>query len=350
MRARLAILNLSNNVTDYKTVASTETLYIARIFRMIGYDVDVISNKTTKNTVSFEEAFEPNEYFRVLVLNGAINFFGGSENPTIIKNYQFMSKFKQPILYLLTDLRLAYKPLWPSIQKRGWGYTEEEVTVGEVIIVSQAHNLNIVKGLHHGMKVIYAPLERYKVLFSKPYENNTKKVVDLIYGGSFRAGNREHEMIKYLFDTNYSVEFYGNAKLKQFKKYMGTKPPEFTGKIRAEDVIPYNDKAYASLVIGDKNYNGNMITLRVWEILLGNSIILIDDDFDPDHAIMKDDWFYVNTKYDIEIKIASLKRADNFDVIMDFQKRRLADLFDKEKFLINMEDILFHSKEDINEY
>lgn len=345
---KLAILNLSNNITDYKTVSSAETLYLARVFKTLGHEVDIISNTNTENTISFENAKDPNYYDRVLVVNGAINFFGGSENKTIIENFRFMAKHKKPILYLLTDLRLAYKPLWPSISKRGWGYTEKEVTVKNVIIVSQAHNIKEVESMHPGLKVVYAPLERYKVLFHEQQPLSTEKTVDLIYGGSFRAGNREKAMIKYLFDTPYSVEFYGNTKLSQFD-YNGQNPPNFTGKIRAEEVISYNDKAYASLVIGDNNYNGNMITLRVWEILLGNSVILIDNDFDPKHEIMGDAWFYVKNKNDVHKKIEQIKIDDNLQTLLDYQKKRLSIIFNKDDYLKEMNDILLmeHFEEDI---
>lgn len=335
---KVAILNLANNVTDFKTTPSGETIYFKKTLEKLGWEVDIISKKFGEFTKSFQTVHDPNIYDKLIVVNGAINFFGGTENEVIIKNYQIMAKYNKPIYYFLTDLRLPFKQLWPSIEKRDWGYKKEDVWVNAPIkVISQTFNLEVVKKLMPELEAVYFPLERYKLLFPKPIQSLNFKTVDLIYGGSFRAGNREQKMIDYLFDTKYSVEFYGTAKADQFKLPFRT-APLFSGKVNFEDVVEKNSSAYASIVIGDKLYNNNHITLRVWEIMMSDAVILIDNDFDPDRKIMGKDWFYVNNKQEVFEKIEQIKQ--NQDYIIKYQHERIKYLFDENQFLGNLKEVL----------
>jgi hypothetical protein len=334
---KIAILNLANNVTDFKTTPSGETIYFKKTLELLNWEVDIISNKKTQYTIPFEHVLDINQYEKLIVVNGAINFFGGKENPTIINNYKLMAQYQNTIYYFLTDLRLPFKQLWPSIEKRDWGYNKEEVYVtAPVKVISQTFNLYVVKQLMPDLECVYFPLERYKLLFEQN-NNTTLKLVDINYGGSFRAGNREQKMIDYLFDTEYSVEFFGTAKLDQFKLPYKN-PPSFTGKVNFNEVINKNNESYASIIIGDKLYNNNHITLRVWEVMMSNSIILIDNEFDPEHNIMGKDWFYINNKQDVKEKLIQIKQ--NQDYILKYQHNRIKELFNEQKYLLNLKEIL----------
>ena len=341
---KIALLNLANNVTNFKTTPSGETIYFKKVLELIGFDVDIISRTKTEHTIPFSDFHKRdiNEYDKLLIVNGAINFFGGQPNEVILRNYQLMAEYKKEMYYLLTDLRLPFKQLWPAIEKRGWGFLKKDVWVNtnRLKVISQTFNLDVVKKLMPNLKAVYFPLERYKLLFNnkkKSLFQTSFKNVDVIYGGSFRAGKREKKMIEYLFDTPYSVEFYGTAKESQFKLPF-EKAPNFTKKVKFDEVVEKNSTAYASIVIGDKLYNNNHITLRVWEIMMSDSVILIDNEFDPDHKIMLKDWFYVNNKKDVERKLIEIK--DNFDYILHFQHKRLLELFDKKQFLIDFKEVL----------
>lgn len=333
----IAILNLANNISDFKTTPSGETIYFKKLFELIDHTVHIISNKNTQYSLSFEEVLDINYYDKLIVVNGAINFFGGKENPTIIKNFKLMAQYKKQIYYLLTDLRLPFKQLWPSIEKRNWGYFKEEVYVTSPIkVISQTFNLDVVYKLMPDLQSIYFPLERYKLVFNESNVTSIK-TTDLIYGGSFRAGNREQKMIDYLFDTPYSVEFYGNASQDQFKLPY-TQPPLFTGKIHFNEVISKNNSAWSSIIIGDKLYNNNHITLRVWEVMMSDSVILIDNEFDPDHKIMGKDWFYVKNKLEIQSKLQKIKQHHQY--IIKYQHNRIKELFNKQQYLNQLEDLI----------
>ena len=334
---KIALLNLANNVTGYKTTPSGETLYMAKALRDIGYEVDVVSNKPSDDVVSFEQVGDINDYDRLLVIGGAINFFGGKESPTIINNYKLMAKFKGDIHYLLTDIRLTFNQLWPAIEHRGWGYSKEDVWINsKVNIVSQGYDLETVADVHKkvqaDLRYVYFPLERYKIYgsdfnISEPAE----KTSDLIYGGSFRGGAREEKMVKFLFDKDFDVEFYGNAKAAQFKnkKFPWTQSPRFTGKIPMSDVQAKNDSGLTTLVIGDKLYNNNFITLRVWETMSSDAIMLIDQEFDSNHLIIPDSRFYFSTQKELTEKVFAIKTdAVLREQMKSVQHKRLKEVID----------------------
>lgn len=333
---KIALLNLANNVTGYKTTPSGETLYMASALRDMGYEVDVISNKPSDDVVSFDQVTDINSYNHLLVIGGAINFFGGKESPTIINNYKLMAQYKGTINYLLTDIRLTFNQLWPAISGRGWGYEKEEVWItSPVNIISQGYDLETIRKVHSkveaDLQYRYFPLERYKI-YSKDFKISeyTEKTSDLIYGGSFRGGAREEKMVNFLFDQfGFDVEFYGNAKASQFKnkKFPWTEHPRFTGKIPMSDVQAKNDSGLTTLVIGDKLYNDNFITLRVWETMSSDAIMLIDEEFDSAHRIIGDSRFYFRTKKELADKIQAIKDDPTLQFAMKKnQHARLAEV------------------------
>lgn len=316
---KIALLNLANNVSTFKTTPSGETIYLKKTLEEMGHEVDIISNKETEFAIPFEAVKDINGYDRLLVQNGAINFFGGKESPTIMNNYRLMAQYKKTIYYLLTDLRLPFNQVWPAIEKRGWGYKKEDVWVtSKVKVISQGRNLDVAKAIHKkaildtDMEFDYFPLDRYKLYMSgAEFAEPTEKECDLIYGGSFRGGSREGKMNEFLFDTGLSVEFFGTAKETQFKskKYPWTQAPMFSGKIEMTEVSARNSTAYATIVMGDTSYNDNYMTLRVWETMASDAVMFIDHEFDTKHTIVPDDRFYVRNKAELASMINQIKES-----------------------------------------
>jgi hypothetical protein len=354
---KICILNLANNVTDFKTTPSGETIHIKNVFIKLGYEVDIISKSDTDRTIAFENVNDINIYQAMIIINGALNFFGGKENPVIINNYKLMSKFKGKIFYFLTDLSLPYRSLWNAIKNRGWDIKEEDVSItNKMTIVSQAKNLNMVKELHEGIPeigdVVYFPLERYKLVNEFEIAEPTIKFSDVIYGGSYRSGRREAKMNKYLFDTEYDVEIFGNASLDQFKLPY-TKAPTFTGKVAQTEFVSKTSTGIASIIIGDPNYNNNMITLRVWETMLSDAICFIDQDFDPNYEILQNQYFYVSTKEELERKIKEIKNDEKLrHQLLDYQHNKIHDHFNRESYLLAMHELIHgpESQEKLEEY
>ncbi|WWT49613.1 beta-glucosyl-HMC-alpha-glucosyltransferase [Escherichia phage 236Ecol005PP] len=71
-----------------------------------------------------------------------------------------------------------------------------------------------------------------------------------------------------------------------------------------------NSQAIVALIIGDKNYNDNFITLRVWETMASDAVMLIDEEFDTKHRIINDARFYVNNRAELIDRVNELKRSD----------------------------------------
>lgn len=333
---KIALINMGNNVTDYKTTPSAETLYLANSLRGLGCEVDVISNKDTENTISYENANDPNIYNRLVVINGSVNFFGGAENYGVLNAQKFMSAYKNKIYYLLTDIRLGFTQSWPAIQGKPWkdNYSEDTLMINSPIrIISQGTNLSIAEEAHKKVKVpnleyVHFPLERYKIYqddfkIAKP----TEKKFDLVYGGSFRSGQREQKMVEFLFDTGLNVEFFGTAKESQFKnkkKYPWEVAPVFGKKVANADMINKMSEGVATLIIGDKSYNDNFVTLRVWEAMASDAIMLIDEEFDTGHKIIDDERFYVKNKQDLIDRINLIKSdRDLRNALLSIQRNEL---------------------------
>lgn len=319
---KVALINMGNNVTDYKTTPSAETLHLANSLRGLGLEVDVISNKDTDNTIAYDSAGDPNEYERLIVINGSVNFFGGAENYGVLNAQKFMAAYKSKIYYLLTDIRLGFTQSWNAIQGKPWkdNYSEETLHIKSPIrIISQGSNLDIAKDIHKKVTDVeleysHFPLERYKIYedgfkIAKP----TDKKCDVIYGGSFRAGQREGKMVEFLFDTGLDVEFFGTAKESQFKnvkKFPWTNPPRFGKKVPNSDMVNKLSEGVVTVIIGDKSYNDNFTTLRVWEAMASDSIMIIDSEFDTKRRIIDDERFYVKNKAEL-IEIVNKLKSDN---------------------------------------
>lgn len=336
---KIAILNLSNNIAKPSTVSSFETIAYAEMLRTLGSEVTIISRTVSDYTIAFNQVHDINDYDRLIVVNGAINFFGGVENPVIIENYKLMAKYKSTIYYMFTDFRLAFKQLWPAIEKRGWGHTREDVWVdAPFVILSQGRDLAKTLDAHakSDMNIktaVYAPLERYK-LESPDVENMLVKMVDtpdsqLVYGGSFRSGKRVKDLIEYFFNTSYDAELFGTIKFKQFKLDETGEEPTFTGKVKPQEMISKLSTGVCTLILGDAEYLDNFVTLRVWEAAMSGSIVLIDEKFDPQHLIFPDsiDQFrYVNNSDDVAEVLEHIRvTAGLRQVLVDRQHVQIMD-------------------------
>lgn len=348
---KIAMLNLSNNITDFSTVSSSETIQIAMVLRKSGFDVDVISKTNSDNTISFEKVKDINEYDVLMVVNGSINFFGGQPNPIILNNFKLMAKFNKRIYYLLTDLGMPFRQLEHD-KLVEWGTSNEEVKINSpILIVSQSQNIDMIKHMHRNEpqvdKIVYFPLERY-FLFNELFLRSgiiTTRTCDLIYGGSFRAGRREKKMKKFLFDMeDLKVEFFGSAKEDQFEKDYQV-APIFTGKVDNKDVVQKFSEGLATIIIGDPKYEGSMITLRVWETFMSESVAFIDNDFDPEHNLMINDFFYVNEKDDLIRKIKLLKQNPTIATdLKQFQFARVYNLFNKQEYIEMIRKLIYENQ------
>lgn len=268
-------------------------------------------------SVSVQEAsINSEKYDAVLVMNSSPNFFSGEFNEGVISIYKLLAKLHCPIFYLFNDMRLKPPQLWTRVRTKKWNIWREEdfKITAPVYIVSQFKSiggrwldnlakrvdLRDVKHVDFGVWL----LDGYQ---SKLIENDGE--YDLIYGGSFRGGSREQKFEEFLFGRRSSVAIYGSMKESQFGNAGDANgQPEFLRKkVKAADVIKMNAKGFSTIVVGEKGYNGNIETIRLYEAMLASSVCFIDDDFDSAHEILGNGFSYVKSGDEIDEKIALLK-------------------------------------------
>ncbi|UES35627.1 DNA beta-glucosyltransferase [Enterobacter phage KKP_3262] len=343
---KIAILNLGNNIQGFKTTPASETIYLSECLKDMGLDVDLISMKNTQYGIAFDDVPDPNVYDRVLVVNASLNFYGGEENKMNKAAYMFLNKYKSKIYYLFTDIRLPWEQAWRRMSKKKWSskYTEEQFIVRSPIrVVSQGRDLEQAKRIHSDrlvgvskdrMEFVHFALDRHKMYHSVfKIAADGIKMRDLIYGGTFRSGNREAKMVEYLFDTGLDVEFFGSVKADQFKnpEFPWTTPPVFPGKVDSREMVQRNSTAYATIVLGDKTYDNNQITPRVWEALASTAVAFFDSTFDPDMNIMEgNEFFYVSNRQELVEKINKIKNDEDFRIeTLEYQHKILQKYLDE---------------------
>jgi len=249
---------------------------------------------------NFEE-FENGKHNALIIINGNINFFGGQEPKVDMQTLKLVNLFQGPVFYILFDPLLPLRQHWKGIENKQEKYNWEnryikeeiEITRKDIICISQPYNIDAVKKILEKSEiqfkdVIHYPLHKMHLV----YYDRLEKIVPLeerenhlAFGGTFRSGRREDKLIKYYFgypeDTK--VELFGKFKLKQFNtnKYKDLRPPTFGENYKHYDVPEKMSKSVATVVIGDKWYEGNNLAQRVYENILSNTVTFIDKELDP---------------------------------------------------------------------
>lgn len=329
---KIAITRLSGNITNKnkESVGNKEMFGIASLLKPY-CEVDILTCKECDNCISVDENYDINKYDKILILNDSCNMFGGLEITTMTTIYKLLHKFNKQIYYILTDLSLPFVDYYKLIKNKEWNnYNEDDFKLqNDIIILSQSFNINIVKKIHKDINIkdiIYVPFEQWKLYTDKIIHNNNRNI-DLIYGGSFRTGRREKKFIEYFFDKDINIEIYGNMKLSQFKNVDNLKKPIFTNKVDNKMVLEKNSTSLATIIMGDKNYNDNIVTLRFIEALLSNTICFIDNDFDTKHILLQD-YFYVHNGDELEQKIKEIKADKNlYNQLIQLQHDKLIELY-----------------------
>lgn len=340
---KICVTVLHGNITNLnkKSIGNNEALNIAKLLRKY-FEVDFLTCKECDNCIHVDENYDINQYDAMLVVNGSVNMFGGLEIETATTIYKLMHKFDKQVYYLLTDLLMPFVDYYKHISGKEFNiYQPNDFSLkNDLIIISQFSNKEYVRKIHKGVnikEIYYVPLalwylSQYEEYQSENINTFNNHTTDLIYGGSFRAGNRLNKMVDYFFNRNIDVKLYGNIKLSQFKKDYG-KAPEFEKKVEPWNVMRKNGEGLATIIIGDKNYNNNTITLRVIESLLSDCICFIDEDFDTNRKILENDdkndysFFYVKDGKELENKIRMIKNGTlNYNALKEIQLNKVMKL------------------------
>ena len=254
------------------------------------------------------------------------------------KSFELLHNFDGKIVYVLSDLAMKFKQFKP---KAAWNLNknESDFRVNSIYQIINSFNLELSTKLSKADVNIkdnfIFPVQQssiYKTIdwVEKEFPNIDDRQIDLIYGGSFRAGRREEKMFEYFFDTPYSMNLYGNIKEKQFKGDYKT-PPTFLGKLPFDELSNKNKSAISTIVIGDSNYNNNFFTLRILEGLRDDLVVFIDEDYDKKHILFPD-WHYVKSKNDIDNKIRELKQNPDLYKEIIINQRKMFSKYSDQHF------------------
>lgn len=299
-----------------------ETYNLSKILENEGFNVTIASTVDTDIAVAYDK-LDVNSFDKVIVMNALVDFPGGEENKPIDALFKFLKPYKGIIYNLLVDLAIPFKQLYPLVRNKKWNKyaSPEEINLdNEFIILSQTLNLEEVRRIYKDsdikIKAInYVPINEW-ILHSKSvnFVENTGDV-DLILGTSFRNGRRTQKYTDYFLNRkNINVELFGSIKESHFKNTKVKDNVKFTPKLKdVSKVIEKNSTGLATVITGDKNYNDNIITLRVGESWLGNVVTFIDQEFDSKCTIYPGQpFFYVKNGDELEKKILILKERPEY--------------------------------------
>jgi hypothetical protein len=356
---KIAVLKFGVRVSENipsGTVA--EVIGTAKLFQEAGHEVEIFTWMTNGDKEvhgikirSIDEHFDKidGKFDSMFVFNGNLNFYGGEEKPFQLNTYRAIHRFNSgPIFYFFTDPLTPYVPdAWPMIEKRSWGskYPKEELDIShkKMILISAGKDMKKVESCLSNLNKsasIDFPIAAHTLALFRRRElfNSMFKTTDLIYGGSYRSGNRADKMIKFYFDLpkDISVEMFGKISAEDFgKKINGIRTPIFSDQIRLEKFFDKMSTGLTSVIIGDNWYENNWLTPRFFESIISNNVTFVDIDYDPEKL-----WFfeneelsnfcYVSSREEAVEKIRKVKNDDDFaekivnmqnDHILEVKKR-----------------------------
>jgi hypothetical protein len=335
------------------SAANGECRILAEVLNNAGADVHIITKILDKDASPGAFTFHniENSYKKIndmgldalLVVNGNVNFFGGAEDRPALLNYEIINSFKGQIFYIFTDGDLYLKQV--SIKGKEWAnkYNEDNlnITRKDIKYISQPYNIESVKTLiaKAGIEiadVIHYPIEQYGML-NEPIAFNENPKYDLIYGGSHRGKKRIKKLAKYYFDhKDKAIHLFGSISLEHFQSMKGVIndsmiAPTFGGSVDFTLFKATLNNSMAHLIIGDPWYEGNIVTLRVYESINSSVVTFIDSSFDPTRRIFGKDerlseFLYIKDRADLDKKLEMLK------IDKEFRRRIVKRQFDAIEF------------------
>lgn len=347
MKVALIKLGSRISVSSKGTSGGTgEALSIIKMLVKSGVDVDAYTEVLNKdnlenldfNIYNLEDTYKDinsKHYDALLVMNGNINYFGGNDVPSQTLNYYIINHFEGKVFYILCDCNLLLKQIWPTVSKKSFAsnYKEEDLNIvrDDIIYVAQPRNLDLLKSKLAKNdikinKVIHFPFERFPlVTIENPSYNNIvdNPFYDLSYGGTFRGGKREKDMIKFYFgySDDIKVEMFGKIKESNFNKDLikDLRKPEFNKAVSYNDFTKKMSDSLATVIIGDPIYKQlDNLAQRIYESIMTGNITFIDASYDYNKRVFTDkeliDFNYVNSREEVEDRIRKLRNDKEFRV------------------------------------
>lgn len=298
-------------------------------------------------------------YDALIVINGNVNYFGGIDNPSDTLCYYIINHFNGPVFYMLCDPHILLTQIWKSIEKKEWAskYKKEdiEITRDDIVYISQPRNTKLLKSIvdkKTGIKIkdiIHFPFENFVYLTSDYKENHFNYEYDLMYGGTFRSGRRQQDMIKFYFGypDDIKVKMFGKIKKDDFKKNKyNLRYPEFGKSVSYDNFNDEMSKSLSTVIISDPLYKElDDIAQRVHEGILTGNIVFIDESADRNKIVFGKNpvlskFSYVKNREDVEKRIRMLNNF-GFDYIKRIiNLQRMLTKIDKIEYSNKLKEIL----------
>lgn len=313
-----------------------EARTIIKMLKLGGADVHIFTKILAKDNLiedytwhNLSSDIDTSGMDALVVLNGAVNFFGGAEDKEQLLNYVIINSFGGPVFYTLCDPALTLKQVWPSVEKKDWGskWAQEqlEITRSDIVYLSQPFDTEKVasklgKNEVIPKAIVHYPFEKFPCL-NEMLPINPTPSVDLSYGGTMRGGRRAKKMAKFYFDVpgNINVEMFGKISAEDFpeKVIAGLFRPEFTGPVQYNDMLKKMNQSLAHCVIGDPWYEEiNDIPQRLYESVWSNVITFVDTDLDSVRRVWANDkelgdFLYVSSCEELAEKISFINEDES---------------------------------------
>ena len=351
----IGIMKIGANITQSSSIltASNFDLFsLVPILSEAGHTVRIFT-KITRNTKimkpyklhNYMEVESLNKLDALLVFNGPINFFGGTEEPGIIRQWELINSYEGPVYYVMTDCRYPFSQLWDLMTLKPWHtkYDREKIYVkrDDIQYLYQGVDSNKLIDLNRRRKknvtikqenIHYFPID-WAIMLDTPEPILTptqERPYDLIYGGSNRDANRKNKLHEYYVDNNLDTLIFGSIKVNDSKNPVGAVPhKQFIKKLST---------GKATVIIGDKFYQDNFFTLRMYESILAGCITFIDRDFDSFGNFYNEDeylskFLYVSSFNEVQEKLTYLENnPDECSVIQARQLQCIETMYDKKEY------------------
>lgn len=367
---RIAVVKIGARITINNSSTSAGTGDAVNVINLLagaGFTVDAYTTILEKDEIpkNFNlvdinteyTAINDKGYTALVVLNGNANFFGGAEDRNVLLTYNIINNFKGKVYYIITDPALTLKQIWKSVSNKPWGnkYNENDVNItrNDIDIITQIADLKAAKSLNEKNNIYindvhYFPFEKYHLYTSDALSVSDQFDYDISYGGTFRSGRREDDLIKFYFGypDDIKVEIFGKIAEKDFKpdKIKNLSKPIFNKAIKYTEFRNKMNKSIATIIVGDTIYKKiDFMAQRIYECIQAGNILFIDKSYDKNMRVFTDknlrDICYVNDRKDVIERIHEIKH--NTSIIKQIVEAQRKDVkIDFDEYLSNLATIL----------
>lgn len=368
MRVALIKLGSRISISSLGTSGGTgETLAIIDILTRAGVGVDAYTKvlpkdekPTTFNIIDIESNYldiNSKGYDCLIVLNGNVNYFGGADDRAQTLNYHIINNFNRKVFYIMCDCNLFLKQIWPAVSSKSWSHLYKrqdiEITRDDIIYITQAHDVAKVTQKAQKYvpvnKSIYFPFEKFPLMTLSNLDINKLPIYDILYGGTFRSGRREEDMIKFYFGYDpdlYNVEMFGKIDIGNFnaKKIGNLTPPKFGKSVTYDKFSDKMRESVATVIIGDKIYKElDDLAQRIYESIRIGNIVLLDSSYDYNKRVFKNEellkFNYVKNRQEVENRLSALRNnPDLREYLINLQRADVS--IDIDAYCIELMNIL----------